>query len=138
MDLSGEWFNELGSSMLVEVRGTTLTGKYHTAVGDADGVYELIGRVSVPDAATKTLGFVVAWQNDKRKVDSATAWCGEARELDGTQSITTTWLLTAETAPTDDWKSTLVGKDCFLRTPPSAAQMKKNRALRRPSHHAKA
>jgi hypothetical protein len=51
-----------------------LTGKYHTAVGDADGIYDLVGRVSLPADENRTLGFVVAWQNDKRKTDSVTTW----------------------------------------------------------------
>jgi hypothetical protein len=138
MDISGDWFNELGSKMVIRVHGTTITGKYQTAVGDADGVYELVGRVSVPDDSNRTLAFVVTWQNEKRKTDSVTAWSGEARELGGTQLITTTWLLTIETVPADDWKSTLVGKDLFTRTAPTAENIAKLKALRGPSHHLKA
>ena len=67
MDINGDWFNELGSKMVLQVHGSTITGKYHTAVGDADGIYELVGRVSIPADENRTLGFVVAWQNEKRK-----------------------------------------------------------------------
>jgi hypothetical protein len=41
MDLNGDWYNELGSKMTLRVKGSSITGKYHTAVGDADGIYEL-------------------------------------------------------------------------------------------------
>jgi len=138
MDINGDWYNELGSKMAIRVHGTTLMGKYQTAVGDADGVYELVGRVSVPDDNNRTLAFVVTWQNEKRKTDSVTAWSGEVREFSGTQLITTTWLLTVETVPSDDWKSTLVGKDLFTRTAPTAESVAKLKALRGPSHHLKA
>jgi Avidin family len=138
VDISGEWYNELGSMMVLQARASVLTGKYHTAVGDADGIYELLGRISLPADENRTLGFVVTWQNDKRKTDSVTAWSGEVREISGTQSIITTWLLAVETTPADDWKSTLVGKDTFTRVPPSAEHVAQLRALRGPSHHLKA
>jgi hypothetical protein len=138
MDIRGEWFNELGSMMRIDVNGSTITGKYHTAVGDAEGVYDLIGRISIPSDDNRTLGFVVTWQNDKRSTDSATAWSGEAQEVDGTQHIATTWLLTEETAPADNWKSTIVGKDLFSRLPPDPRSVSRLRAFRRPSHHSAA
>jgi hypothetical protein len=138
MDIKGEWFNELGSMMRIDVHGATITGKYQTAVGDADGLYDLVGRVSLPEDDNRTIGFVVAWQNDKRKTDSITTWSGEVREVNGTQFITTTWLLTEETNPKDDWKSTLVGKDLFTRVRVDPDSSLKLRAFRRPSHHSAA
>jgi hypothetical protein len=138
MDLNGDWYNELGSKMALRVKGSSIAGKYQTAVGDADGIYELVGRVSVPEDDARTLGFVVAWQNDKRITDSSTAWSGEAREIAGEETILTTWLLTVETTPHDDWKSTLVGKDVFTRIAPTPEKVKRAKALRPPSHHLKA
>jgi hypothetical protein len=135
MDVNGEWYNELGSKMVLRVNGATITGKYQTKVGDADGLYDLVGRISVPADDNRTIGFVVAWQNDKRQTDSLTAWSGEVREVSGTQSITTTWLLTIETTPDNDWKSTLIGKDLFTRLPPSLESIKQASAVRGPSHH---
>jgi hypothetical protein len=135
MDIRGDWFNELGSKMTLTVNGSTITGKYQTAVGDADGFYELVGRISVPEDSNRTLGFVVTWQNNKRKTDSATTWVGEAREINGEQAILTTWLLTVETTPADDWKSTLVGKDTFTRVAPLNEAVLHARTLRPPSHH---
>jgi hypothetical protein len=138
MDLNGDWYNELGSKMTLKIKGQSVSGKYQTAVGDANGIYDLAGRISVPADENRTLGFVVAWQNDKRATDSSTSWSGEAREVNQEQSILTTWLLTVETTPADDWKSTLVGKDVFKRDPPTAAQIEAAKALRGPSHHLKA
>jgi hypothetical protein len=44
--------------------------------------------------------------------DAVTAWTGEVREIDGTQYMTTTWLLTKE-HPKDDWRSTLLNLGAF-------------------------
>jgi hypothetical protein len=138
MDLNGDWFNELGSKMTLIVAGGNITGKYHTAVGDAEGIYDLVGRLSEPPDENRTLGFVVSWQNEKRAVDSATSWSGEAREINGNEVILTTWLLTLETSPNDDWKSTIVGKDAFTRNPPSREDMEHGRLMRATSHHPRA
>ncbi len=136
MDISGEWYNELRSMMIIEDHGSEIIGRYQTAVGDADGWYQLVGRVSLPADDNRALGFVVTWQNETRQTDSCTVWCGEVRETDGTQSIETTWLLTIETTPGDDWKSTLVGKDRFTRIPPEASRTKNVLGVK--SHHPKA
>jgi hypothetical protein len=135
MNIAGVWYNELGSQMTLYVKDSSITGKYVTAVGDADGVYDLVGRLSIPDTQNRALGFVVAWQNAKRVTDSATSWSGEAQVIDGEQTIVTTWLLTLATVPKDDWKSTLVGKDKFVRTAPSAQAIERAKLLRGPSHH---
>ena len=135
MDIRGEWFNELDSSMLIEeIKDSTFRGKYHTKVGDAEGQYELVGRVSVPSDDNRTVAFVVAWQNGKKDTDAITAWSGEVREVQGVQYMTTTWLLTIETAPKDDWASTKVGKDFFTRTPQHPEKFAALKRLRHPSH----
>jgi hypothetical protein len=138
MDISGDWYNELGSKMTLIINGAIITGAYQTAVGDASGIYDLTGRVSVPSDTNYTLGFVVTWQNKVRSTDAVTSWAGEAREIGGEQFILTTWLLSIETAPADDWKSTLVGKDTFTRYAPNPATIEKLKAVRGPSHHLKA
>jgi hypothetical protein len=138
MDLNGDWFNELGSKMTLTVTGQAITGMYQTAVGDADGIYALAGRLSISEDEQVTLGFVVAWQNDKRSTDSATSWSGEAREINNDETILTTWLLTVETTPDDDWKSTLIGKDTFTRNQPGEQAIAKANSIRPPSHHVNA
>jgi Avidin family len=120
--------------MVINVRGSMIIGKYHTGVGQAEGEYELVGHVSVPSDDNRTIAFVVTWQNGMQDTDAATAWSGEVREIDGTQYMTTTWLLTRETVPKDDWRSTIVGKDYFTRTPQDLKNVDKLWLLRRPSH----
>lgn len=134
MDIRGQWFNELKSHMVIDVHGCMITGKYHTGVGGAEGEYELVGRISTPNDNNRTIAFVVAWQNGMQDTDAVTAWSGEVREIEGTQYMTTTWLLTRETLPKDDWRSTAVGKDYFTRTPQDAQNAEKFSLLRRPSH----
>jgi hypothetical protein len=134
MDIRGQWFNELKSHMAINVDGFTITGKYHTGVGEAEGEYDLVGRISMANDRNRTIAFVVAWQNGMQDTDAVTAWSGEVREIDGTQYMTTTWLLTKETLPKDDWRSAVVGKDYFTRTPQDAKNVEKLSLLRRPSH----
>ena len=83
MDITGEWFNELNSRMLIsKVNGSVFTGKYESAVGPVKGEYDLIGLVSVPSDENRTIAFLVAWQNGIKDVDSVTAWSGEVREVE--------------------------------------------------------
>lgn len=134
MDIGGQWFNELGSRMVIDVHDGMITGQYHTGVGEAAGEYELVGRISMPNNDNRAIAFVVAWQNGMQDTDAVTAWSGEVREVDEIQYMTTTWLLTRETLPKNDWRSTAVGKDYFTRTPQDAKDVDKLSLLRRPSH----
>ncbi len=134
MDIRGRWFNELKSQMVIDVQGSTITGKYHTGVGDAQGEYDLVGRVNMLDQSNATIGFVVNWQNGFEDTDAVTAWSGEIREIDGTQYMTTTWLLTKETLQENEWRATIVGKDYFTRSPQQAVDCGKPSLLRQASH----
>jgi hypothetical protein len=124
MDISGEWYNELGSRMNLIVSGLSLTGSYETKVGRGSGSYKLYGML-VPGSEPpgEAVGFVVGWLNDTGSSYSVTTWSGQSLiAAGGQQEIVTTWLLTTETTPGDSWKSTLVGRDIFGRTPPSPGQ----------------
>jgi hypothetical protein len=126
MSLEGTWYNELGSEMNLQVAGIEVTGTYQTAVGDAQGIYQLYGATdSEPTTPNQAVGFVVAWENEFGSSHSATAWSGQWQLINGQETITTMWLLTSETDPTQDWQSTLVGKDVFTRTQPSQAHIEK-------------
>lgn len=120
MKLEGVWYNELNSKMELTVDGASITGSYVTAVGEASGTYQLVGRTEIGADGSQSVAFVVCWQNDSGTSNSCTAWSGQlqpdARDND---SIATTWLLTGDTAEGNDWKSTLVGQDVFRRNPPS-------------------
>ena len=48
--------------------------------------------------------------------NSTTTWSGQWQKTRSGIRIFTTWLLTSQTEPKDNWKSTLVGKDTFYRT----------------------
>src|ERR1051326_1840170 len=115
--ITGTWYNELGSTMEIQIRGNNIVGTYQTAVGDAEGIYRLFGVGDFDDHASETLGWTVAWNNEFKNSDSVTTWCGQYQVKDGEEIIVTTWLLTTETDPNDDWHSTLIGMDTFYRYP---------------------
>ncbi len=122
MDISGIWYNELGSQVEFVVNGSQLTGRYQTTVGNASGYYALVGQINLSGELENALGFVIVWQNEQSDSNSVTAWSGQAQEVDGEEVISTMWLLTSETDVDADWESTLIGKDVFTRNP----QVKKN------------
>lgn len=118
MNLNGKWYNELGSSMTLTVNGNSITGTYQTTVGDASGIYDLVGRTDTDNDTSQAIGFVVVWQNQYGSSDSVTTWSGQYQIINGVDTIVTTWLLTQETDPDDDWASTMVNKDLFTRVAP--------------------
>lgn len=132
MAIGGKWYNELGSWMVLQLGadGRSLTGTYHSAVGQAVEEYVLTGRLDGNAGASTGLGWVVSWQNQQLNAHSVTTWSGQYRIVDGQEFITTTWLLTREGNPNEDWESTLVGKDVFSRTPPTPDHIARTRALR--------
>jgi hypothetical protein len=139
MPLDGDWYNELKSKMVLSVKGADITGHYHTEVGDATGIYELRGRVDTKGGRSRAIGFVVSWENEHGRSESVTTWSGEVETNDqGEDRIFTTWLLTKETDPANNWKSTLVRQDVFSRTPPDPAKVTRVRMLKPRSHPASA
>jgi avidin family protein len=114
--LEGKWCNELGSNMELSVNGDDITGKYVTAVGDADGYYEIRGRRIIENDGSQVIGFVVAYKNAKHgNSHSVATWSGQLQIIDGQETITTLWLLTRKTAPKDNWTATQVNKNVFTR-----------------------
>jgi hypothetical protein len=114
MGLDGQWYNELGSQMTLQIDGAQITGIYTTNVG-ATGTYTLVGALDLtPTPASQTFGFVVAWQ----QANSVTTWSGQYQLINGQETLTMLWLLTSETAPPNNWRATTVGEDLFTRTPP--------------------
>lgn len=120
MAIDGIWYNELGSEMTLSVDGMMVTGTYQTTVGDAQGIYQLVGSVDTePSNLGQAVGFVVAWVNDYGTANSVTTWSGQWQLIAGEETITTMWLLTAEVGSPSDWNATLVGKDVFTRYQPA-------------------
>lgn len=110
--LEGQWRNQHGSELLLSAdEHGGLRGTYRLAseAGD-EPPNQLIG--SYDDRCSRAgsvLGFVVVW-NDARSV---TVWSGQYHP--GEDVIRTTWLMTNETVFDDDWHSTMIGEDIFVR-----------------------
>jgi len=124
MPITGNWYNELGSMMMLTENGASITGTYQTRVGDASGIYQLVGSIDVdgdPSTNGQAVAWVVVWSNAAHgSSHSITAWSGQYQVINGEEEITTLWLLTAEMPSNSDWASTTVNQDVFTRTPPSA------------------
>jgi hypothetical protein len=135
MTIAGTWYNELGSVMNLNVNGSVLSGSYQTAVGNAQGIYALTGGLdSLPFSGEQAAGFVVAWINQYGTSNSVTTWSGQYQVISGVEQIHTLWLLTGETYPQDNWASTLIHNDLFMRTQPSKEQIAEI-LLRGPAPH---
>ncbi|XP_078571858.1 avidin-related protein 4/5-like [Branchiostoma floridae x Branchiostoma japonicum] len=115
-DITGLWYNNLGSQMTLVQNGTIITGFYGTAVESTEGAAgyvppELLMSRPVGNPHG-TFAWIVIWSNGR----STTAWtaqcviCGDHAELH------TTWLLRTKVDGCDDrWKATRVGEDTFTR-----------------------
>jgi hypothetical protein len=131
MSISGTWYNELGSVVALAVNGASITGTYQTAVGDANGVYSLVGSIDVDGdavASGQAVAWVVVWNNQANgSSHSITAWSGLYQMIDGEEAIEALWLLTSEEPSSSDWASTVVNKDVFTRNAPNAEMLSKSK-----------
>ena len=95
--LSGIWYNELGSTMVLNADVTgRLSGKYKSAVGNAEDFYVLSGRydVNAPSDKGVSLAWTVAYNNSFRNAHSTAGWSGQYfDDLEGEEKILTHWLL---------------------------------------------
>lgn len=135
-NLSGNWYNELGSTMnLTADDNGGLSGKYHSAVGEPEDWYILTGRFDTRPPSEEGVGISVGWvvtfSRDQDDIHSTTTWSGQYFD-DGTERIVTNWLLTKSTDPKDMWNSTNIGRDTFTRTKPSAGGFGKHGVHVRP------
>ena len=128
---SGTWYNELGSTMTLSISGNDVRGTYVTAVGEASGTYELVGRIDTqpaPGTDSLAIGWSVVWQNNiAPNAHSLTSWSGQYQIINGEEEIIAFWLLTTEQNPQNDWEATQIGKDIFTRTPPHDEHIEYNR-----------
>lgn len=140
MVANGTWYNELGSVMTLTINGASVTGTYQTAVGDASGIYQLVGNIDTdgnPDGNGQAIGWVVVWNNEaKGSSHSVTAWSGQYQLNNSEEEITALWLLTSEMPPAYDWSATHVNQDVFTRNQPSEQDVLKARRRRMPPHPA--
>lgn len=123
-NLAGTWYGELGSRLdLIVHKDGHITGTYMTAVGTAEGVFDVTGWVDTEAIdGNRSFGMVVLWRNPHGNYHSVTSWSGQYRTVDGDELLNVTWLLTKETHLKDDWLSTFVGTDVFTRMRPDAAR----------------
>ena len=130
-----KWYNELGSAMVItclDNKTGVFHGNYQSLVGSDMDWYVLTGRM---DLDGNTTGWTVNWQNSYRNAHSVTTWSGQKRfNSFGEPVILTTWLLTSQTTPDMDWKSTLVGSEIFSQTPPSQETTDRAKLRGRRSH----
>jgi hypothetical protein len=132
---SGIWYNELGSQMELNVSGNNVWGWYYSAVGVAQYTYPLAGEINTqPYPYSQVLGWAVAWTNAYQNAHSVTAWSGQYQTIDGQEEIIAFWLLTSETPELQDWEATLIGRDVFTRTMPTAKQIARMRKRKAKPH----
>ncbi|KAJ3851416.1 hypothetical protein EV368DRAFT_65762 [Lentinula lateritia] len=81
--LSGNWINELGSTM--------------TLLADQNGGLSI------------SVGWVVTYNNEQRNAHSTATWSGQYFNNSSVETILTQWLLTTSSTQADVWESTLVG-----------------------------
>lgn len=118
--IAGTWYGQRGSRLeLTLTHGGRLEGKYYTAYNDdGHGEFELIGMSDTRSfGGSRSVGFVVCWNNEYVNQHSVTAWSGQHQCVNGEEMLVTNWLLTRETSPEDGWAATMVGNDTFRRTP---------------------
>lgn len=117
--VDGTWCNELGSTVtfVTATDGKTLTGKYRSAKGEAKDDYDLVGQINpMSTSQDQAIGWVVVWNNtangDSRSV---TTWSGQYQLIDGTEEISTLWVLTSQESTAQDWSAHVVNRDDFYR-----------------------
>ena len=112
-DFSGRWVNELHSSMELTVRGTSVSGKYTSAVSGEGGTVSgpIIGYV-----AGDVIAFSVLWPG---ATPSITSWVGQLVTENGEQTLDTLWHLIVNASDAQDpnsiWTTIHAGADSFKR-----------------------
>lgn len=133
--ISGTWYNELGSTMILTADATGgLSGRYNSAVGRAQDFYVLTGRYDTnpPSDTGISLAWTVAFHNSFRNAHSTSGWSGQYFDEDDEEGerIITHWLLTTSSTSESVWSSTNIGTDTFTRNMPEAADILKARLAR--------
>jgi len=112
VDFSGNWKNQLGSTMTLIVNGQKLSGTYQSTVSGGGGTIrgDLVGFVD-----GDLIAFTVNWTSPA----SLTSWTGQLVNENGRDVIKTLWLLVQNipdaNEPTGLWQSTFTGSDLFER-----------------------
>jgi uncharacterized protein (DUF2147 family) len=86
MSISGTWKNQLGSTLVLTVKGKNISGYYKTAVGDVNRSkrYPVVG---IRDG--EIISFIVLWKDHS----SITSWVGRHITASDGERIYTMWLM---------------------------------------------
>jgi len=116
-NISGTWFNELGSRIVLSQSGDeALRGQYWTAVERSTETSRTNHSDIVGTAPYKEQGSVLAFSVMWYGGQSMTSWTGQCLICGDEEEIQTTWLLRSRIDNCGDkWKSTLIGQNTFTR-----------------------
>ncbi|XP_007233876.1 avidin isoform X2 [Astyanax mexicanus] len=114
-NVTGQWKNELGSTLQLTSNGPELRGVYHTAVETECGASgqnreaRVVGVIS--EGPQPTVAFSVQWLKG-----SCSVWVGQCFLLPGGgQVLKTLWMLrSAAESTAGNWGSTRLGEDQFV------------------------
>jgi hypothetical protein len=108
VDFSGQWKNELTSTMELTQNADRLSGTYTSAVSGGGGstIGDLQGYVD-----GDLISFIVHW----RDFQAITAWVGQLDPQTAAQTIRTLWQMTKQVASGEEWASINAGADSFTR-----------------------
>lgn len=128
-NLNGNWYNSLGSEMILTQRDGIIEGEYRTAVERTSGAAgsshsKVLGIGQLGDSAS-TFAFFVAWRNGA----SVTGWVGQCHICgeNQTEIIESTWLLRSQIKDcSQNWRSTYFSEDSFTREEQSPGPRKKD------------
>jgi hypothetical protein len=109
IDFSGDWKNQLGSTMQLKQQGNTLEGNYVSTVSGTHATTEgeLKGFVD-----GDLISVVVHWKD----FQAITAWAGQCTPNSSNNTIKTLWQMTKQVDSGDEWASINAGSDTFTRT----------------------
>ena len=108
------------------------SGLYNSTVGEAEKWYIMVGRA---DTEGNTVGWTVVYKNEYLNAHSTCTWSGQFQaDKSGSTVILTTWLLTTQTTPPENWESTRVGFDYFTDIAPSNADIERAKLHCKQSH----
>lgn len=108
-NVSGQWQNELGSTVTFVQNGSILTGTYESAV--SGGGSATSGQVQ-GYVTEGLISFIVLWDS----VAAITAWVGQIQpSATSMPSFDTLWQMTQQVGPGEEWAAINAGADTFVR-----------------------
>lgn len=125
MTLLGKWINQFGSIMTIEQTDNGIfTGSYGSHTG-ATGNYKVVGVYDTsPQSFSQAIAFSISWRDNAAPPDPSFNWVsgftGQLQLINGTPTISTTYLLQKNSEADANWGSTVVATATF--TPYSSSE----------------